>query len=239
MLSSHIRHGRSWKKGHGKRSKARIGYKKKSRIVQEPLLPPDPPVQPTPVHPSQWLSNISLPNDWTAVGHETELRLCQISSQTMLCVSPLAVTRSLVVKADYSWILHVNNHLVDPQKIPSLSDFPSFVDAKATSDLLVAVCALNTCAGNPDPKFVTLAKSRKNAQFLSKKNEVVAYLDSGFCVLFDDQPFVSTVRCSSCPMLTDRSRCLVCGVYRNQLLTMSYRFEKRKSAPRSRSTNYM
>ena len=164
------------------------------------------PSQILPVYPSQWLSHLTIiPDGWIALPHETELKLCQISSQTVLSVSPLAVTRSFVVRADYSWILHVNNHLVDPKLISSIQKIPSLLDATLTTTLLQPVCMLNTCVGNPDMKFTELAKSKKNGQFFSRKQKVVAYLDSGFCVLMDGQQDVSTVRCSNCHLHVKRS----------------------------------
>ena len=150
----------------------------------------------------------------------------------------MAVTRSIVVKADYSWILHVNNHHVDPQNISLLVEVPPILDADSTASLLQTVCKLNTCAGNPDPKFINLAKSKKNGQFLSNKKEVVAYLDSGFCVLVDGQQYVSTVRCSNCQLLTDHVRCTYCVVYRSTLISMCYRLEKCNSSITSKKTNY-
>ena len=206
---------RPWKKEQGQ------DWPKKKTHVQ----PKGQEVLPTPVYPSQWISKIAIPDGWTTVIHDTELRLCQISSQALLSVSPLAVTRSIVVKADYSWILHVNNHHVDPQNISLLVEVPPILDADSTASLLQTVCKLNTCAGNPDPKFINLAKSKKNGQFLSNKKEVVAYLDSGFCVLVDGQQYVSTVRCSNCQLLTDHVRCTYCVVYRSTLISMCYRLE--------------
>ena len=135
-------------------------------------------------------------------------------------------------------MLHINNHHVDPQSISSFVEVPPLLDAISTTSLLQTVCSLNTCAGNPDPKFVTLAESKKNGQFLSIKQKVVAYLDSGFCLLVDGQQYASTVRCSNCHLLTDRVRCTNCGVYRSTLISMSYCFEKRNATIQSKTTNY-
>ena len=157
----------------------------------------------------------------------------------MLSVSPLAVTRSVVVRADYSWILHVNNHLVDPKLISSIQKIPSLLDATLTTTLLQTVCTLNTCVGNPDTKFTELAKSIKNGQFFLRKQKVVAYLDSGFCVLMDGQQYVSTVRCSNCHLLSDRYRCIECAVYRSTLVSMCFRSEKQNASTcLSKSMNY-
>ena len=228
------RRAKSWKKGHGKRSKAKIGPRKKTHTIKQGDSDP-----PAPVYPSQWISSMSIPEGWTTLPHEIELRLCKISSQDMLSVSPLLVTRSLVIKADCSCLLHVNNHRVDLNNISLFVEVPPLsFDAILTTSLLQTVCNLNTCAGNPDPKFINLAKSKKNGQFLSSKKEVVAYLDSGFCVLMDGQQYVSTVRCSSCHLLTNHIRCTDCDVYRSTLISMCYRLEKRSTSILRKKTNY-
>ena len=185
---------------------------------------------PAPVYPSQWISHISIPEGWTSVLHETELRLCQISSQDVPSVSPLAVTRSIVVKVDCSWMMHINNHFVDPQNISLFVEVPPILDQ--------TLCNLNTCAGNPDPKFVKLANSKKNGLFLSSKKEVVAYFGSGFCVSVDGQQYASTVHCSHCHLLTKGTRCVDCDVYRSTLTTMCYCFEKRSTSIQRKETNY-
>ncbi len=110
-----------WRKGCGKRSKARIGPRKKTHVQRQKQIPSPVPVSapqvPADQLPSQWLSNILIPEGWISVSHGNELRLCQISSQDVQSIWPLAVTRSIVVKSDYSWMIHVNNHLVDSNNI--------------------------------------------------------------------------------------------------------------------------
>ena len=233
MFSSICRRCKSWKKGRGKRSKASIRPRKKTHL--KTLKQEDPPA---PVYPSQWISHVSIPEGRTSVSHETELRLCQISSQDVPSVSPLAVTCSIIVKNDCSWMMHINNHFVDPQNISFFVEVPPILDAVSTTSLLQTLCNLNTCAGNLDPKFIKLANSKKNGLFLLSKKEVVAYLDSGFCVSVDGQQYASTVCCSHCHLLTKGTRCVDCDVYRSTLTTMCYRFEKRSTSIQRKETNY-
>ena len=169
------------------------------------------------------------------VQHTMELKLCLITSQDE---SPLVVVRSIVVKADYSWLIHVNNHRVDPQNVSLLKDVPPLLDITSITNLLQAVHTLKTCAGNPDSKFTELARSKKG-QFLSADKKVVAYLDSGFRVVVDGQDHASTVRCSDCHLLTQYTRCVPCDVYRGTLKSMHYRFQKScKTNIQKTGTNY-
>ena len=203
------------KKGRGKRSKARIGPKRKCHESTKNTVPK------AAVNPSQW-TDVVVPEGWINVSNETELRLCQISRQDIPNIPPLAITRSLVVKSDCSWMLHIHGHRVDPSHIPTYDDTP-FLDPTSTTTLLQKVGSLNTCVGNPDPKIINLAKRKKNGQFLSQKQDVVAYLDVGTCVSIEGQDYPSTVRCSSCNLLTDGIRCEDCTGYRKTLLTLCSR----------------
>ena len=188
---------KSWRKSRGKRSKARIGLRRKTSIKKERLE------LPKPVHPSHWVPQVVVPEGWMNVFNENELKLCQISKQKVPNTPPLVVTRSLVVMSDQSWMLHVHSHHVNPTHISSLLETPSFLDPASTTLLLQAVCHLNTCVGNPDTRFTDLAMSKKNGRFLSSKKGIAAYLDTGFCISVGDQEYSSTVRCSSCHLLTD------------------------------------
>ena len=72
------------------------------------------------------------------------------------------VYRSVIVKSDFSWLLHVNSHPVEPDKIPALMDVPPLLDLVVTAQLLHTVTSLVTCIRNPEPKF---AKSKKMVNF--------------------------------------------------------------------------
>ncbi len=86
--------GRSWKKGRGSASKARIGPRRKlygqgKKREQEKA-----------VSPTGW--PITIPCGWIKVPHDTELRLCQISWPDLPNVSPPVVICSLNVNTDFS-----------------------------------------------------------------------------------------------------------------------------------------
>ncbi len=183
---------------------------------------------------------MTIPHGWIVVPHHTELRLCQISWLELSNVSPPTVIRSLAVKADYSWVLHVNGHPVDPQKIQSLVDIPPLLDVTSAVHFLQCMSDLQTCVGNPDPRFVDLAKSKKNGHFLSRKNEIAAYLETGYSFLIDDQQYFNTVRTTSCHLSSPEIRCSECQGYRSIITAMTYRWEKRNKNTNTptRKTNY-
>ena len=63
------------------------------------------------------------------------------------------------------------------------------LDFASTTSLLQKdhVCSLNTCVSNPDTKIINLAKCKKNGQFLTPKQGVLAYLDAGPHVHIENQ----------------------------------------------------
>ena len=189
------RQTKAWRKWKGKRSSARIGRKRKS------IVPNGVTSRPSRVtSPSEWVSSESVPNGWIVVEHDDEeLKLCQILCQNIPDVSPLVVSRSLIVRADCSWILHVNGHQMDPQNIPFFSNLPSFLDPSATLSLLHKVSELNTCVGNYDERLIRLAIQKKNHQFLSfRQDEVIAFLDKGVCVSHNTHVLFAAVIATYC-----------------------------------------
>lgn len=72
------------------------------------------------------------------------------------------VTRSLVInEATRLWQVHINGHPVDPVVVPQLVDLPAKVNSTSASVLLHYLTMLKTCAGNPDPTYVALGKSKR------------------------------------------------------------------------------
>ena len=229
-MFSLCRHGKRQKKGRGKRSKARIGPKWKCHDATKKT---DVSI---PVNPSHW-TNVVVPEGWINVSNETEMRLCQISRQDLPNTPLIVVTRSLVVKSDCSWMLHVHGHRVDASHIPKFDEMP-FLDPTSTNTLLQKVDSLNTCVGNHDSKIINLANQKKNGQFLSQKQDVVAYLDVGTCVSTEGQEYASTVCTSSCSLLTNGIRCENCTGYRKTLLTLCLRSDGSGHSVHKNKKNY-
>ena len=107
-----------------------------------------------------------------------ELQLCSVAYQKLKGCTPLVMTHSLIVQQDYSWLLHVHDHLVDSSKFTSLALIPTSLNQDSAMPLLSHIVELNTCVVNPDPKFISLGEAKRNRQFFSKEKEVVAYVDS-------------------------------------------------------------
>ena len=133
----------------GKRSKARIGRRLKSQknSAKEELF-----------------KTIELPPNWTNVSDvSSDLRLCVIGYQECEDSPPLVVTRSLVINgSQQTWQVHIHGHKLDPSVISNLADIPNNLDVNTASILLNRLSELNICAGNPEPKFISLGKTKKN-----------------------------------------------------------------------------
>ncbi len=183
-------------------------------------------------------SDLEVPVGWVNVSSDLELRLCKISHQDFSDCAPLVITRSLIVKPDNSWILHVHDRRVNHHHIPSISDIPSCLDHDSLNLLLLKVCALNTCIGNPETKFTELGKSKKNGNFLSSDKNIVACLEYGYVTTVGGEKFPSTVRCSDCHLLTESQRCCACTSYRNTLFAASSRVGKNSQTVKHKTTNY-
>ena len=214
------RRAKTRRKGRGKRSGARIGRRRKNSSQKNELR------NEHKKPPAKWISPEAVPKGWAVLQHDVLLKLYQISSQEIPDVSPIVVSRSLVVKEDRSWVLYVNGHQVIPGNVSSFSDVPSLLDPSAVNTLLHKISSLKTCVGNYDARLIHLATQKKNYKFLSSKREVIAYLDSGVCVSHDGQQYPCTIRRSDCQLLSNEIRCDTCHSYRKTLLCMSLRLER-------------
>ena len=167
-----------------------------------------------------------------------DLRLCSVVYQKLKGCTSLVVTRSLIVKQDYSWLLHVHGHLVDPSKITPLVSIPTSLNQDSAMRLLSHIVELNTCVGNPEPEFISLGEAKKNGQFLSQEKEVVAYVDSIACVAIGEQQYARTIRCSKCHLLTTEVRCFECAAYHKNLLSQHSRVTQRSHSAPNKTTNF-
>ena len=107
------------------------------------------------------------------------------------------------------------------------------------SILLNRLSELKICAGNPEPKFISIGRTKKNSQFLSPDSEVMAFLDNNACVSANGLEYPITVRCSKCHLLTDEVRCPVCTKYRKNLVAQEAHITKQTCMlQKSSKTNY-
>ena len=182
---------------------------------------------------------MEIPRDWINVsGATSDMRLCQVSFQESAGCPPLVVTRSLVVKEDRSWQVHVHSHPIDLSIIPTIAGIPSELDRESATLLLSQIAELQTCVGNPEPKFIALGEAKKNGRFLSAAKEVVAYIDRSACVAVGGLQYPSTVRCSKCHLLTNNVRCSECITYRKNLIAQHSRASRHNSSEQSKKINY-
>lgn len=147
------------------------------------------------------------------------------------------VNCSLVIRNDTTWHLHVHNHPI-PADNPIIADCTSCLNSVTASMLLARISTLHTCPGNPESKFISLANAKRNCEFLSSGNEVVAYLDSNGSVKVKEKCYASTVRTAKCHLLTGGLRCEACKSYRKNLLAQHSRALHVSTEPRSKTVNY-
>ena len=146
---------------------------------------------------------------------------------------------SLVVRNDTTWHVHVRGHPLPPSSL-ILADFGSHLDSVTASMLLARLSDLHTCPGNPEPKFVSLANAKRNREFLSSNNEVVAYADAHGSVSAKGTCYPCTVRTTECHLLTKELRCDQCKGYRKNLLAQHSRAQQAVDQPEhtSNRVNY-
>ena len=182
-----------------------------------------------------------LPPNWTNVSDvSSDLHLCVIGYQECEDSPPLVVTSSLVINgSQQTWQVHIHGHKLDPSVISNLADIPNNLDVNTASILLNRLSELKICAGNPEPKFISLGRTKKNSQFLSPDSEVMAFLDNNACVSANGLEYPITVRCSKCHLLTDEVGCPVCTKYRKNLVAQEARITKQTCMlQKSSKTNY-
>ncbi len=135
----------------------------------------------------------------------------------------LIVSRSLNVRDDISWVVHVNGHRVEPDNVPSIARVPPLLEVSSIVNILQFLSQLKTCIGNTDSKCIEMAKTKKNAYFLSCENDVPAYLKTCFPLMIDSQQYLNTVRTATCRLLSTEPRCCNCTKYHSTLIAMSFR----------------
>ena len=164
------------------------------------------------------------------------IKLCRQNHP--ICEDTVTISKSLIVFEDLTWTLNVHGRRLDPLQCSALSDIPTKLTFDAFKDLVTIIRDFNICIGHPDPKFIQMAKARKG-KFLSLKKQVVSYLDSNCCIIFNGEIHPSTIRHSKCEFLIEGSLCKVCSSYRSNLRAMYSNFMKRKNFKMSGNDRYM
>lgn len=102
-------------------------------------------------------------------------------------------------------------------------------------DLVIKLDSLNICPGNPDDEYVKLIEERKGS--IKSGQEVSSFLDTYATVLYKHKSYDSTVRSSTCHLVTDDNQCPACSRYRATLRGLLSRWKKSKLASPKRRTS--
>ena len=191
------------------------------------------PLQPSLLVFHEHLCSLALPSKWNVqlCEESIELQLVELCRQKSHECEPIVITRSMIISQDLTWMVHVQGHMLNPLYCTATADIPSKLDLNSFKRLTAVLTASNICVGNPDGRFVDMAKSREG-KFLSASNEVVSVLDSGRCVTVGSVSHSSTIRHCQCELLvmTSSPRCKCCSKYRNNLRAMYSNHCKEKTA---------
>ena len=179
-----------------------------------------------------------LPAGWVSTTPSDDGTACYSLVSSGTDTSSTFVKYSLLINKHYTWRLLVHGHPLPEQSFVK-AKYPIHLDNGTTSKLLHNIFSLHPCPGNPETKFVSLAKSKNNSKFLSHDGEVVAYMDSIGSVVVDGKSFCHTVRTVNCQLLTSDVRCQECKCYRKNLIAQCSRTMHTSSAHRmSTKINY-
>ena len=149
----------------------RKGKKKTKRCKSASHAPP--PLPPC----NSDLSVVPLPMGWTQQKVNEKHTFCKLSQVSSSSASPMAVSHSLNVFNDFSWVLYVYKNRINPSTCNALKDIPSQLTPDRVSDLLKALDCLPICAGQPDSNFIEMIRAKKG-KITSSHGESVAFLDS-------------------------------------------------------------
>ena len=178
-----------------------------------------------------------LGSDWCDQSQLTDqptqqIRLCKVTSrpQASQSTEPLVISHSLLVDADLSWRVFIHGHRVDKSTSNSLAAVPDHLDSSAFAHLLSILQSVNVCPGQPNPRYIEMAVSRKGT-FTGPDGDIKATLETSFQVTLKGKVFPSTIRTTKCEVLTDArgSTCSTCRGYGSTLQAMYSRWTKRDS----------
>ena len=178
--------------------------------------------------PTGWINNSPSGNSTVC--------FCHISHQGSDSCSAF-VECSLLIRSDLTWHVHVHNHLLPPSS-HILKDFRSHLDSTTASMVLAKLSELHTCPGNPEPKFTALANGKRNMDFRSSNDEVVAFVDTNGMTNVKGTWYPSTVRTTKCQLLTGDLRCTECKGYRKNLLAQHSRAKQQQPERATKKVNY-
>ena len=149
-------------------------------------------------------------------------------------VSSPVVVQSLTVLPNHSWKVHVYGKCI--KNCSALDNFSCMVTSPSMlKRMIVRLDMLHVCVGNPDDHFLQLADSRKG-KFHNASNEQAAFVDDISPISHEGVTYDHTVRCSSCEVLVEGSKCIICRNYRSTLRSMYSRWSKKLASDSSECT---
>ena len=92
------------------------------------------------------------------------------------------------------------------------------------------------CAGNPDEKFIQMAKAKKGT-IKSTNGKTIAVLDNSFQVSLNGEVYQETIRTTDCRLLVHGAKCQACTDYRPRLRAMHSRWSRDKGKVSKLSNN--
>ena len=110
---------------------------------------------------------------------------------------------------------------LDTSRCQPISRFPTVLSPHHLKRLLNILDRSTVCPGQPDKRFVTMAKARKG-ELCGKDKTIVAKLDSHYSVILNGMQYPCTIRPNNCSILCLGVKCLSCVEYRASL-RMLYR----------------
>ena len=206
------------------------GRPKKKPLHTRPTQVPPPP---TIVSLSDINKNIQLPSLWSKSYTDTEYKVYKVEDVD----GCLKVTRSILIKADCSWAVHVHGtNIANPTMLPILTGISSILTVEDAQCLLNKLDTAMVCPAHPDPTFIGCIESFKDKVFLTRSKDVLAELDTFAPVTLKGVTYSKTVRPKLCHMIVQSGRCSSCTQARQSILQRYNRWKTQQETTPTRHT---
>lgn len=180
-----------------------------------------------------------LPSGWKNMSSDSgdEIRLCKVSSPSdALSAEPVKISHTVIIDSNTSWSVYVHGSKVLRRNDTPLSRFPGLLSAGSLQSLITVIDGASVCAGNPDGKFIRMAKAKKGA-IKSTSGKTTAILDNAFQVSLNGEVYQETIRTTDCRLLVHGAKCQACAEYRPHLRAMHSRWSRDKGKVSKFSNN--
>lgn len=174
--------------------------------------------------------------DWIDTSQESVIIYSKLENLLNYEQYPVAMIKTLVIKKDLTWSVHVHGKKVRSEQSKLLRTIPPVLTSVADLQRVIDVLSHSSiCIGNPHKDFISMCKAR-GGDFKSRGgNEVVSYLEEGYPIASGTD--TETVRHSNCHFFTYSRQCLVCEQYKSNLRSMHRNFTQNKVSQPHKNTN--